>query len=96
LSQPWNKEDGGGSFFVESGAYLRVQNIQLGYNFTVGKTAPVGLRVFATADRPFIFTKYSGFTPEIASSSPQYNGIGYDNQVYPVTATYSLGVKATF
>jgi len=96
LSQPWNKQDGGGSFFVESGAYLRVQNIQLGYNFTVGRTAPVGLRVFATADRPLIFTKYSGFTPEIASSSPVNSGIGYDNQVYPVTATYSLGVKATF
>ncbi|HEV2483094.1 MAG TPA: SusC/RagA family TonB-linked outer membrane protein [Puia sp.] len=96
LSQPWNKEDGGGSFFVESGAYLRVQNIQVGYNFTVGRTAPVGLRVYATADRPFIFTKYSGFTPEIASSSPVNNGIGYDNQVYPVTATLSLGVRATF
>jgi hypothetical protein len=89
LSQGWNKEAGGNSFFVESGAYLRIQNIQLGYNFKIGTTAPVGLRVFATADRPFIFTKYSGFTPEIS-------GIGYDNQVYPVTATYSLGVRATF
>ncbi|HTJ13128.1 MAG TPA: SusC/RagA family TonB-linked outer membrane protein [Dinghuibacter sp.] len=89
LSQPWNKEDGGGSFFVESGAYLRIQNIQLGYNFKLGTNNPVGLRVFVTADRPFIFTKYSGFTPEIS-------GIGYDNQVYPVTASYSFGVKATF
>ena len=89
LSQGWNKEDGGNSFFVESGAYLRVQNIQLGYNFKIGTTAPVGLRVFATADRPLIFTKYNGFTPEIS-------GLGYDNQVYPVTATYSLGVRATF
>jgi len=89
LSQGWNKEDGGASFFVESGAYLRVQNIQLGYNFKIGTTAPVALRVFATADRPFIFTKYSGFTPEIS-------GLGYDNQVYPVTATYSLGVRASF
>ena len=89
LSQGWNKEDGGNSFFVENGAYLRIQNIQLGYNFKVGTTAPVGLRVFATADRPFIFTKYNGFTPEIS-------GLGYDNQVYPVTATYSLGLRATF
>ena len=85
-----NKEDGGNSFFVESGAYLRIQNIQLGYNFKVGTNAPIGLRVFVTADRPFIFTKYSGFTPEIS-------GIGYDNQVYPVTKRpHSFGVKATF
>ncbi len=46
------------------------------------------MRVFATADRPFIFTRYNGFTPEVA-------GVGYDVNVYPVSA-YSFGVRATF
>jgi TonB-linked SusC/RagA family outer membrane protein len=85
------------SFFVESGAYLRIQNIQLGYNFNLGKTTPVGMRVFATADRPFIFTKYNGFTPEIGLySGGGYPVYGYDANVYPLSATYSLGVRATF
>lgn len=80
----------GNSFFVESGAYLRIQNVQLGYNFKVGNDrAPVNMRVFATADRPIIFTRYNGFTPEIT-------GAGYDQNVYPVSATYTFGVRATF
>lgn len=78
------------SFFTESGAYLRIQNIQLGYNFNLNKNkAPINMRLFATADRPFIFTKYNGFTPEVS-------GLGYDVNVYPVSATYSFGVRATF
>lgn len=88
LSRSWNRPQGA-SFFVESGAYLRVQNVQLGYSFKIGKEAPVSMRVFATADRPLIFTRYSGFTPEIS-------GIGYDANVYPISSTYSVGVRASF
>lgn len=88
LSRSWNRPQGA-SFFVESGAYLRLQNVQLGYNFKLGKEAPVSMRLFATADRPLIFTRYSGFTPEIS-------GIGYDANVYPISSTYSLGVRASF
>lgn len=78
------------SFFTESGAYLRIQNIQLGYNFNLNRNkAPINIRLFATADRPFIFTRYNGFTPEVA-------GFGYDANVYPISATYSFGVRATF
>ncbi|MEC5142962.1 TonB-dependent receptor [Chitinophaga sp. 212800010-3] len=85
------------SFFVESGAYLRVQNIQLGYNFNVGKQSPIAMRVFATADRPFIFTKYNGFTPEVGTNTDRgYAVSGYDANVYPVSSSYSLGVRATF
>lgn len=88
LTQAWNKP--GSSFFVENGAYLRIQNIQLGYNFKLNNNrSPINLRVFATADRPLIFTKYSGFTPEVS-------GLGYDAQVYPIASTYSLGLRAAF
>ena len=81
----WNLQ--ASSFFVESGSYLRIQNIQLGYNFNVHKSIPV--RIFATADRPAIFTKYNGFTPEVT-------GMGYDTNVYPISSTYSLGLNVTF
>ncbi|PPK99422.1 SusC/RagA family TonB-linked outer membrane protein [Parapedobacter indicus] len=81
----WNLQ--ASSFFVESGAYLRVQNIQAGYRFNIQGAIPV--RIFATADRPFIFTRYNGFTPEIT-------GMGYDANVYPVSSTYSLGLNVSF
>ncbi|PZP41040.1 MAG: TonB-dependent receptor, partial [Pseudopedobacter saltans] len=48
-TQGWNNQ--ANSFFVESGSYLRVQNIQLGYNFQLGDKGPK-MRVYATADRP--------------------------------------------
>lgn len=95
LGQSWFKVSN--SFFVESGAYLRVQNIQLGYSFNVGKESPIALRVFATADRPFIFTRYNGFTPEVGTNTAAgYPVSGYDANVYPVSSTYSFGVRATF
>jgi len=81
----WNLQ--ASSFFVESGAYFRIQNIQLGYSFNLGESMPI--RVFATADRPAIFTRYNGFTPEIS-------GMGYDANVYPISATYSLGLRLSF
>lgn len=92
-TQAWNNQ--ASSFFVESGAYLRVQNLQLGYNFKVKKGADI--RVYATADRPFIFTKYSGFTPEVTSATiGDIQNKGYDFNIYPVSATYSFGVRITY
>lgn len=83
------------SFWIESGSYLRIQNIQLGYNFNIGKDdKQTRFRVFATADRPAIFTNYSGFTPEITGSGVA--GLGYDLSIYPVSATYSVGVRVSY
>ncbi|MGB3066876.1 SusC/RagA family TonB-linked outer membrane protein [Sphingobacterium thalpophilum] len=89
----WNLQ--ASSFFVESGAYLRIQNIQLGYSFDLNK---IPVRIFATADRPFIFTKYNGFTPEINGTglAPDVRGMGFDANVYPVASTYSVGIKVSF
>ncbi|TDS17433.1 SusC/RagA family TonB-linked outer membrane protein [Sphingobacterium paludis] len=93
----WNLQ--ASSFFVESGAYLRVQNVQLGYSFNLTPSIP--FRIFATADRPLIFTNYNGFSPEISGTIAGSNGtqtpnMGFDSNVYPVAATYSLGVRASF
>lgn len=82
---PWNLQ--ASSFFVESGAYLRIQNVQLGYTLKTARAIPI--RIFATADRPAIFTKYNGFTPEVT-------GMGFDTNVYPIASTYSLGLNITF
>jgi TonB-linked SusC/RagA family outer membrane protein len=108
-TQSWNNN--ASSFFVENGSYLRLQNIQLGYNFKLGGTNGASFRIYATADRPAIWTRYSGITPEIAApaqlpkdraSGPgnttptQISSFGYDNNVYPTTAVYSLGVRITY
>lgn len=82
----WNQKMS--TFFVEDGAYFRIQNIQLAYTIPSGsllgnKTPET--RLTFTADRPFTFFKYNGFNPEVAD--------GVDRQTYPVPAVYTVGVN---
>lgn len=79
-------------FFVESGSYIRIQNVQLGYTINKIKFIPA-LRVYVSAQRPFTYFTYRGFTPEVGGS-PIASGI--DNTIYPMQAIYSVGMKMNF
>ena len=79
-------------FFVEDGSFARIQNIQLGFN--TGRLKFIqNLRIYISAQRPFTFFTYKGFTTEIGGS-PISSGI--DNSVYPLQGVYTLGFKANF
>ncbi|MFO7574604.1 MAG: SusC/RagA family TonB-linked outer membrane protein, partial [Bacteroidales bacterium] len=79
-------------FFVEDGSFVRIQNIQIGYTTDRLKFIPM-LRIYLSAQRPFSFFTYNGFTPEIGGS-PISSGV--DNSVYPMQAIYTAGFKANF
>ena len=82
----WNQKMS--SFFIEDGAYFRIQNIQLAYTIKAGTLLGDNMpetRVYFTADRPFTFFNYNGFNPEVAN--------GVDRQTYPVPAVYTVGVN---
>ncbi len=79
-------------FFVENGFFVRIQNIQIGYTTDKISFIPK-LRVFITAQRPYTFFTYKGFTPEVGGS-PISSGIDFN--VYPMQAIYTLGVKMNF
>jgi len=79
-------------FFVEGASYIRIQNIQAGYTFNSLKFIPM-LRVYLSAQRPFTFFTYNGFTPEIGGT-PISSGI--DNSVYPMQSIYTVGIKMNF
>ena len=84
------------SFFVESGAYFRVRNAQLGYTFpglSLKKYGIQRLRVYANAQNAINIFGYKGFTPEIGGAALSR---GIDAEVYPLFATYNLGVNVTF
>ena len=80
------------NFFVEDASYIRIQNMQLGYTMHEIKGVK-SLRVYISAQRPFTFFTYKGFTPEVGGS-PINNGI--DTSVYPMQAIYSVGLKMNF
>lgn len=73
--------------FVESGAYLRLSNIQLGYSlpkqvYTFMKNTVSNFRIYAGASNLFTITKYSGYDPE--------------NDNYPTPRTVFMGLNVRF
>jgi TonB-dependent starch-binding outer membrane protein SusC len=86
------------TYFVESGNYFRINNVNLGYTLParlVQKTRVISsFRIYAAAQNPLTIKKYSGFTPELQSSSPTNAGI--ELNAYPTVKTFSIGVNLGF
>jgi TonB-dependent starch-binding outer membrane protein SusC len=81
------------NYYVENASFLRMDNINIGYNFGnifKGKTANVGnLRGTFMVQNVFIITKYSGIDPEVVK-----DGLGgIDKNIYPRARTYSIGLN---
>ncbi|WP_428330502.1 SusC/RagA family TonB-linked outer membrane protein [Mucilaginibacter sp.] len=84
------------SFFVESGAYFRVRNAQLGYTLPGTALRRFGvhkIRFYANAQNAINIFGYKGFTPELGGA---VGNMGIDASVYPLYATYNFGVNVTF
>ena len=79
-------------FFVENGSFIRIQNIQIGYTTNKIKNIQM-LRFYISAQRPYSFFSYNGFTPEIGGSPLS---AGVDNSIYPMQAIYTIGLNANF
>lgn len=75
-------------YYIQNASFLKVDNINLGYN--VGKVinGKANLRINANAQNVFVITKYDGIDPEI-------NG-GIDNNFYPRPRTFVLGLNLDF
>lgn len=86
LRKGWNQKMS--TYFVEDGAYFRIQNVQLSYTILpgslLGKNSPE-IKVNFTAERPLTVFKYNGFNPEVQD--------GEDRQTYPIPAVYTMGVN---
>jgi hypothetical protein len=82
-------------YFVESGAFIRINNVVAGYTMKLKKENSLfqNVRIFVNAQNPFLITKYTGFTPELPGS-PTASGI--ELNVYPISASYMLGVNVQF
>ncbi|WP_088323820.1 SusC/RagA family TonB-linked outer membrane protein [Polaribacter tangerinus] len=78
--------------FIEDGSYLRLRNIQLGYNFKLKGVNK--FRLYIAGQNLLTFTKYSGFDPEV-SSGGIINGLGVDASRNPVAKTFLLGLNLT-
>ncbi|WP_412850822.1 SusC/RagA family TonB-linked outer membrane protein [Chryseobacterium sp. PMSZPI] len=85
------------SFYVEDGSYIRIRNIQVGYNLpsSFAKSMSITkLRLYVSAQNPWTSFKYNGFSPEILNTDRVQMGV--DNNIYPISAIYTVGLNLTF
>lgn len=77
--------------YVEDGSFVKVKNIQLGYTFPKStiKSLFSSLRVYFQVKNAFMFTKYSGFDPEISGGVLDS---GIDRGAYPQARTFAFGL----
>jgi len=85
--------------FIESGSYLRIQNVALGYTIpaSVARRLKMNrLRVYASGQNLYVFTKYKGLDPEIGSINQNVFLTGVDLGRYPQPRTITFGINAEF
>ncbi len=89
LSGSGNNQGGNGesTFWLDDLSYLRVKNLQIGYNLPsrlLQRIHVESFRVFGSAENLFTFTKFRGLDPE---------GQGNKSDTYPINKSFSFGVN---
>ncbi|MGB8191688.1 MAG: TonB-dependent receptor [Chitinophagaceae bacterium] len=85
------------SYFLEKGDFFRLNNVTVGYTLaakTLSRVKINSFRVYFTAQNLFTITPYTGFTPELQSSSVLNAGIELNS--YPTTRTFAFGLNVGF
>jgi iron complex outermembrane receptor protein len=79
-------------FFVRNASFVRCDNITLGWSFAnflkTSSYRGIGGRIYATAQNPFIISKYKGLDPEVKG--------GIDKNPYPRAMSFLMGVSLQF
>ena len=85
--------------YIEDGSYIRLKNVSLGYTFPKKMVSKLGietLRLYTNIQNLLTITNYTGYDPEVGTSTASNYVIGLDNGRYPSPTTYSFGLNITF
>ena len=80
------------TFWLDDFSYLRLKNIQFGYNVPARYSKIFGMskvRVYATSENLFTLTKYRGVDPEKSTMTGGSN----NDDIFPLLKTYSFGLN---
>jgi TonB-linked SusC/RagA family outer membrane protein len=90
------------SWAVEDGSFVRLNNLSVGYTLPkdlISKAGMTRCRFYVTGNNLHIWTKYSGYDPEVSTSrSSAYQGLtpGVDYSSFPKSRSYTVGVDISF
>jgi len=91
------------SFYVQSGSYTRLRNVEIGYTLPSASRYLPGAHVYLMADNLWTNTGYPGLDPAIPPSNQtgaagdirdQYMGV--DRGSYPANRVFSIGITTSF
>lgn len=86
------------SRYLDNGSYLRVNNITFGYILPEKISRSINInsiRVYASANNSFIFTKNLSFNADVSNSGNSLNP-GIDANNYPLPRSIVFGLNVTF
>ena len=90
--------------FLETGNYIRMRQLQLGYTFSpsvLHKLRVENLRLYTSVENLFTITPYTGIDPEFsrksaANPTSDVLNAGVDTHIYPFTRSYIVGLQLSF
>ncbi|WP_158857122.1 SusC/RagA family TonB-linked outer membrane protein [Lunatibacter salilacus] len=90
--------------FLKRADFMRVRNIQIGYNLPLELMSRLkiqGIRIFASGTNLFTFTDFNGWDPEVINitGGAQSNNLApgiISNPILPNLRTYSCGINVKF
>ena len=91
--RPYSDTPMASTYFIEKGDYLRINNVTIGYTLPKIVKELQSLRIYLTAVNPFIFTKYTGFTPELIGSGTPLGSAGIELDAYPTNRSLTVGLN---
>ncbi|HOZ75363.1 MAG TPA: SusC/RagA family TonB-linked outer membrane protein [Flavobacterium sp.] len=96
--KPFNNIPRASTYYVEDGSYFRINNITLGYTLPKIIKELNKVRFYITAVNPFIFTNYSGYSPEVVGgdNANPLGTAGIEVDAYPTNRTFLAGAHISF
>jgi hypothetical protein len=85
--------------FIESGSYLRVQTVALGYSLPtkwINTVKLTRLRLYVSGQNLYVFTPYKGLDPEIGDINQNVFLSNIDLGRFPSPRTITFGINAEF
>jgi len=82
--------------FIEDATYVRLKNINFGYNFRKPTKHISNINLYANISNVLTFTNYRWFDPDVNSFGGDVTRRGVDMSAYPTATTFQCGLKVSF
>ena len=83
-------------YFLESGSFVKIANVSLGYTKPLSIKYIRSVRLYATGRNLHTFTKFTGGDPDLIQVNGLYPGVNNSLSYYPSTLQLLVGLQLNF